>query len=61
VQNFPFSQTQKALLRQYYDANQLLLACLNQARFVSRAVREEIEQTLLVPSELESKTKSAIA
>lgn len=61
LQNFPFSQAQKALLRQYYDANQLLLACLNQARFVSRAVREEIEQTLLVPSELENKTKSAIA
>jgi hypothetical protein len=40
------AQTQR--LHQYYEAHHLLVACLN-SDFVSRAVREEIEDTLLLP------------
>jgi hypothetical protein len=43
------SPEQKELLEQYYDANLLLMNCLNSARYVSRVVREEIEETLLLP------------
>ncbi len=50
-----FTKQQKGLLKQYYDANQLLLNCLRQARYVTRAVREEIEENLLVPSASGSK------
>lgn len=57
--NFPFSKQQKAILKQYYDANKLLIDCLGQARYVSRTLREEIEETLLVPSIVSQ--KSAIA
>jgi hypothetical protein len=49
-----FTDAQKALLQQYYDANLLLVECLNSDCYVSRSVREEIEATLLLPiSELE--------
>jgi hypothetical protein len=40
---------QKALLQQYHDANILLVECLNSDCYVSRSVREEIEETLLLP------------
>ncbi len=56
---FPFTKQQKAILKQYYDANKLLIDCLQQARYVSRSLREEIEKTLLVPSNFSK--KSAIA
>jgi dsRNA-specific ribonuclease len=46
------SDAQKDLLKQYYDANKLLVECLNSARQVSEAVRQEIEETLLLPVEL---------
>ena len=59
--NFPFSKQQKEILKQYYNANKLLIDCLRQARYVSRTLRQEIEQTLLVPSQVNSQTKSAIA
>ncbi len=52
--DWQFTDTQKALLQQYYDANLLLVECLNSDCYVSRSVREEIEDTLLLPiSELE--------
>jgi predicted NACHT family NTPase len=52
--DWQFTDTQKALLQQYYDANLLLVECLNSDCYVSRSVREEIEATLLLPiSELE--------
>ncbi len=51
LQNWRFNEQQKKVLKQYYDANKLLLDCLISARYVTRNVREEIENTLLVPSE----------
>ncbi|WP_420717360.1 NACHT C-terminal helical domain 2-containing protein [Leptolyngbya sp. NK1-12] len=47
--DWPFNQEQKELLNQYYDANLLLVDCLNSDCYVSREVREKIEATLLLP------------
>ncbi|MEG4058343.1 MULTISPECIES: NACHT C-terminal helical domain 2-containing protein [unclassified Microcoleus] len=47
--DWQFSQEQKSLLRKYYDANKLLVECLNSGCNVSPAVRQEIEETLLLP------------
>ncbi len=47
--DWQFSDQQKEALRQYYDANRLLLDCLNSDCYMTRAVREEIEDTLLLP------------
>jgi len=47
--DWQFSDEQQALLEQYYDANRLLVDCLNSECYVSRGVREEIEGTLLLP------------
>ncbi|MBD2306786.1 NACHT domain-containing NTPase [Chroococcidiopsis sp. FACHB-1243] len=47
--NWQFSQQQKQILKQYYDANLLVAQCLNTSLFVSREVREKIERTLLLP------------
>ena len=47
--NWQFSQQQKQILKQYYDANLLLAKCLTTSLFVSREVREKIEHTLLLP------------
>ncbi|MEH2328162.1 NACHT C-terminal helical domain 2-containing protein [Nostoc sp.] len=44
-----FSNEQKKLLQQYYDANKLLVDCLNSDCYVSREVRQQIEDTLLLP------------
>ncbi len=46
------------LLEQYYDANLLLVECLNSDCYVSREVRQEIEETLLLPIEEIEKWKS---
>jgi predicted NACHT family NTPase len=48
--DWQFSYEQKERLQQYYDANKLLLDCLNSDCYVSREVRQEIEETLLLPS-----------
>ena len=48
-QEWQFNPEQTQLLRQYYDANKLLVDCLNSDCYVSRSVREEIEETLLLP------------
>ncbi|MEQ9551090.1 MAG: NACHT domain-containing protein [Coleofasciculus sp. G3-WIS-01] len=40
---------QNKLLKHYYDANRLLVDCLNSDCYVSREVRQEIEDTLLLP------------
>ncbi|MBD2098824.1 NACHT domain-containing NTPase [Trichocoleus sp. FACHB-591] len=59
--NWQLSEQQQQLLRQYYDANELLVDCLNSDCYVSREVRQEIEDTLLLPiAELE-KYKAAKA
>lgn len=59
--NFPLTAQQKAILKQYYDANQLILDCLRQAQYMTRSLRAEIEETLLVPSHLSCPIKTAIA
>ncbi len=46
-----FSQPQQELLQRYYDANQLLLDCLNSNCEVTAAIRQEIEATLLLPTQ----------
>ena len=47
--DWQFSNEQKQLLKQYYDANKLLIDCLNSDCYISRDVRQEIEDTLLLP------------
>jgi len=47
--DWQFSVAQKEQLQQYYDANKLLVDCLNSDCYVSREVRQEIEETLLLP------------
>ncbi|MEM9275704.1 MAG: NACHT domain-containing NTPase [Cyanobacteria bacterium P01_F01_bin.143] len=53
--NWKFNEEQINLLNQYLTANQLLVDCLNSECYVSREVREEIENTLLLPIELVQK------
>lgn len=54
--DWQFSQQQQQVLQRYYDANQLLLDCLNSNCEVTAAIREEIETTLLLPTkELEDR------
>ena len=44
-----FSSDQQQVLESYYNANQLLVDCLNSNCEVTTAIREEIEATLLLP------------
>ncbi|MBD2339513.1 NACHT domain-containing NTPase [Calothrix sp. FACHB-156] len=54
--HWQFSQQQQQVLQRYYDANQLLLDCLNSNCEVTSAIRQEIEATLLLPQkELEDR------
>lgn len=54
--DWQFSDAQLQLLQQYYDANKLLVDCLNSDCYISREVRQEIEETLLLPmSEIEKR------
>lgn len=46
-----FSDQQKAVLKQYYNANIFLVECLNSDFYVSYELRQEIEDTLLLPIE----------
>lgn len=48
--DWQFSKKQQDKLRQYYDTNKLLVDCLNSDCYVSRAVRDEISKTLLLPT-----------
>lgn len=56
--DWQFSEAQEKLLKQYYDANKLLIDCLNSDCYVSREVRESIESTLLLPISSIEKLKS---
>jgi predicted NACHT family NTPase len=57
-----FNDVQKQLLQQYYDANKLLVDCLNSDCYVSREVRQEIEDTLLLPmSEIEKRQQGRVS
>lgn len=47
--NWQFSNEQWRILRAYCYANNLLIDCLNSDCYVSREVRQEIEDTLLLP------------
>ncbi|MBW4501199.1 MAG: hypothetical protein KME57_16950 [Scytonema hyalinum WJT4-NPBG1] len=47
--DWKFSESQKQLLKQYYDANKQLVDCLNSDCCISLKVRREIENTLLLP------------
>jgi predicted NACHT family NTPase len=49
--HWEFSQSQQEVLQRYYDANQLLLDCLNSNCEVTAAIRQEIEETLLLPTQ----------
>jgi len=54
--HWQFTQQQEQVLQRYYDANQLLLDCLNSNCKVTAAIRQEIEATLLLPvKELEDR------
>ncbi|MGB3493511.1 MAG: NACHT domain-containing NTPase [Elainellaceae cyanobacterium] len=51
-----FTSDQEQTLKRYYDANQLLVDCLNSNCEVTAAIRQEIEATLLLPqTELEDR------
>ena len=47
--DWQLSNEQRQLLWQYYNANKLLVDCLNSDCYVGRDVRQEIEDTLLLP------------
>ncbi|MEH2159917.1 MAG: hypothetical protein V7K38_02480 [Nostoc sp.] len=47
--DWQFSKQQKELLQQYYEANELLIECLHSDCYVSSEVRQQIEDTLLLP------------
>jgi predicted NACHT family NTPase len=49
--HWEFSPPQQKVLQSYYDANRLLLDCLNSNCEVTASIREEIESTLLLPQE----------
>jgi hypothetical protein len=52
--DWQFTKVQKEKLQKYYDANQLLVDCLNGDRYVTKATQQYIEDTLLLPmSEIE--------
>jgi predicted NACHT family NTPase len=47
--DWQFNEHQKELLKQYYEANKLLVDCMNSGCNVSPTVRNKIEETLLLP------------
>ena len=47
--NFKLTEAEKICLNDYIDSNNLIVDCLNCQSYVSMAVREEIENTLLLP------------
>jgi predicted NACHT family NTPase len=47
--DWQFSKQQQKALKQYHDANKLLADCLNSDCYVTLDVREQIENTLLLP------------
>lgn len=56
--DWQFTDEQYELLKHYYNANLLLVDCLNSCLYVSRDVRQEIEDTLLLPiDELKKRPK----
>jgi predicted NACHT family NTPase len=59
--HWQFSDQQWGMLRAYCYANKLLVDCLNSDCYVSREVRQEIEDTLLLPmSEIEKRQQGKV-
>ncbi|MBW4665554.1 MAG: hypothetical protein KME01_15395 [Chroococcus sp. CMT-3BRIN-NPC107] len=52
LKNCQFSKHQKQVLKQYYYTNKLLVDCLSHARYVSRPIREQITENILVPFDM---------
>ncbi|MCC5639660.1 NACHT domain-containing NTPase [Nostoc sp. CHAB 5844] len=46
--DWQFSKQQIELIQQYYNANKLLINCLNVSNSITPAIRQEIEETLLL-------------
>ncbi|WP_293351716.1 MULTISPECIES: NACHT domain-containing NTPase [unclassified Microcoleus] len=56
--DWQFSKQQIEMLKEYYEANNFLLDCLDSDCYVSRSVREEIEENLLLPiAEIEKRKR----
>lgn len=47
--NWQFSEKQREVLKQYKDANSILVNCLNSYCYITKTLGSEIEQTLLLP------------
>lgn len=47
--NWEFKNQEWEKLKQYYEANQLLIKCLHANSYMSRSVRQKIEDTLFLP------------
>ncbi|MBE9224898.1 NACHT domain-containing NTPase [Phormidium sp. LEGE 05292] len=47
--NWQFNESQKQLLQQYYNANKLLIDCMNSGCNISSEMRKIIEETLFLP------------
>ncbi|MGB3514592.1 MAG: hypothetical protein WBA93_36360 [Microcoleaceae cyanobacterium] len=59
--DWQFSDEQRFALEQYYYGNVLLLNCLNSDCYVSREVRQEIQETLLLPiAEIEKRNTASL-
>ncbi|MBH8576917.1 NACHT domain-containing NTPase [Nostocaceae cyanobacterium CENA369] len=57
--DWQFSKEEKERSQQYYDANKLLVDCMNSECYVSPEVRQEIEATLLLPiAEIEKRQQA---
>jgi predicted NACHT family NTPase len=49
--DWQFADEQTAKLKQYYDANLLLAACLNCECYITQPIREQIEAKMLTPTQ----------
>ena len=47
--NWQFNERQKKLLKHYYNVNTIMIDCLSNDCYINREVRQEIEDTLLLP------------
>jgi predicted NACHT family NTPase len=59
--NWQFNEKQRELLREYHNANDLLVSCLNSGCMVDSKIRDKIEKTLLLPiAEIEKRKRKNI-
>lgn len=60
MSSWKFSEEQMALLREYIRGNQTLIDCLTNSHLLSQALKEEIEENLLLPiAEIEKRKKQS--